>query len=78
MSVLIPCLAAGMKLVTMRRWDTAEALKVIERERINACGGVPTIAWQLIEHPDFAKYDTSSLEGFSYGGAPAPADLVRR
>jgi long-chain acyl-CoA synthetase len=78
MSVLIPCLAAGMKLVTMRRWDTAEALKVIERERINACGGVPTIAWQLIEHPDFAKHDTSSLEGFSYGGAPAPADLVRR
>jgi len=62
----------------MRRWDTGEALKLIERERINGCGGVPTIAWQLIEHPDFAKYDTSSLEGFSYGGAPAPADLVRR
>jgi long-chain acyl-CoA synthetase len=78
MSTMIPALAAGFKIVTMRRWDTGEALKLIERERINGCGGVPTIAWQLIEHPDFAKYDTSSLEGFSYGGAPAPADLVRR
>jgi long-chain acyl-CoA synthetase len=78
MSTLIPCLANGMKLVTMRRWDVGEALKLIERERVNTCGGVPTIAWQLIEHPDFAKYDTSSLEGFSYGGAPAPGDLVRR
>jgi len=78
MSTLIPCLAAGMKLATMRRWDAGEALKLIERERINGCGGVPTIAWQLIEHPDFSKYDTSSLEGFSYGGAPAAADLVRR
>ncbi|MDE3176524.1 MAG: acyl--CoA ligase [Pseudomonadota bacterium] len=78
MSTLIPMLAAGMKLVTMRRWDVVEALKVIERERVNGVGGVPTIAWQLIEHPDFAKYDTSSLEGFSYGGAPAAADLVRR
>ncbi len=78
MSTMIPCLAAGMKLVTMRRWNSGEALQVIERERINSCGGVPTIAWQLIEHPDFAKYDTSSLEGFSYGGAPAPGDLVRR
>jgi long-chain acyl-CoA synthetase len=78
MSTLIPCLAAGMKLATMRRWDAGEALKLIERERLNGCGGVPTIAWQLIEHPDFAKYDTSSLEGFSYGGAPAAADLVRR
>ena len=62
----------------MRRWDTVEALKLIERERISGAGGVPTIAWQLIEHPDFGKYDTSSLEGFSYGGAPAAADLVRR
>ena len=77
-STMIPMLAAGMKLVTMRRWDVVEALKLIERERINGAGGVPTIAWQLIEHPDFAKYDTSSLEGFSYGGAPAAADLVRR
>ncbi len=78
MSTMIPMLAAGMKLVAMRRWDVVEALKLIERERINGAGGVPTIAWQLIEHPDFAKYDTSSLEGFSYGGAPAAADLVRR
>ena len=78
MSTLIPCLAFGTKLATMRRWDVVEALKLIERERINGCGGVPTIAWQLIEHPDFGKYDTSSLEGFSYGGAPAAADLVRR
>jgi len=78
MSTLIPCLAYGLKLVTMRRWDVVEALKVIEREKINGAGGVPTIAWQLIEHPDFSKYDTSSLEHFSYGGAPAAADLVRR
>jgi long-chain acyl-CoA synthetase len=78
MSTLIPALYYGVKIATMRRWDTLEALKLIERERINGAGGVPTIAWQLIEHPDFAKYDTSSLENFSYGGAPAAADLVRR
>ena len=77
-STLIPAFFAGVKIVTMRRWDALEALKLIERERINGAGGVPTIAWQLIEHPDFAKYDTSSLVNFSYGGAPAPADLVRR
>ncbi len=77
-STLVPALLYGFKLVTMRRWDVGEALKVIERERISGCGGVPTIAWQLIEHPDFGKFDTSSLEGFSYGGAPAAADLVRR
>jgi long-chain acyl-CoA synthetase len=77
-STMIPAFFAGVKIVTMRRWDAGEALKLIERERINGAGGVPTIAWQLIEHPDFEKYDTSSLVNFSYGGAPAPADLVRR
>ena len=77
-STLVPALFAGVKIATMRRWDALEALKLIEREKLNGAGGVPTIAWQLIEHPDFAKYDTSSLLSFSYGGAPAPADLVRR
>ena len=62
----------------MRKWDAELALKLIERERITSAGGVPTIAWQLIEHPDLDKYDLSSLEGFAYGGAPAPAELVRR
>jgi long-chain acyl-CoA synthetase len=31
----------------------------------------------LLEHPAFGKYDLSSLEGISYGGAPAAAELVR-
>ncbi len=35
----------------MRRWDPVRAFELIEREKIQAAGGVPTIAWQLIEHP---------------------------
>ena len=33
---------------------------------------------QILDHPDFAKFDTSSVKSVSYGGAPAPPDLVRR
>ncbi len=36
----------------MRKWDAELAMQLIERERITSAGGVPTIAWQLIEHPD--------------------------
>jgi long-chain acyl-CoA synthetase len=39
---------------------------------------VPTIAWQLIEHPNRSKYDLSSLEAVAYGGAPSAPELVRR
>jgi long-chain acyl-CoA synthetase len=53
-------------------------MQLIERERINNAGGVPTIAWQLLEHPAFGQYDLSSLESISYGGAPAAAELVAR
>lgn len=39
---------------------------------------MPTIAWQLIEHPNRHKYDLSSLESVSYGGAPSAPELVRK
>lgn len=77
-AVLMGSVFAGHKLVMMRRWDAGAALALIERERVNATGGVPTIAWQLLEHPDREKYDLSSLETVSYGGAPSAPDLVRK
>jgi acyl-CoA synthetase (AMP-forming)/AMP-acid ligase II len=77
-AVLMGSVFAGNTLVFMRRWDAGAALALIERERINLAGGVPTIAWQLLEHPDRAHYDLSSLETVSYGGAPSAPDLVRK
>jgi len=77
-ATMLPMLAIGGKLVLMHKWDPELAMQMIERERITGAGGVPTIAWQLIEHPALGKYDLSSLENFSYGGAPAAAELVRR
>ncbi|TFU01234.1 long-chain fatty acid--CoA ligase [Polymorphobacter arshaanensis] len=77
-AILSPSLFAGAKLVMMRKWDVPRAMELIERERITGAGGVPTIAWQIIEHPDRAKYDLSSLESVSYGGAPSAPELVRQ
>ena len=77
-SILIPSLVAGNKLVMMYRWNADRGLELIERERINAFGGVPTIAWQILEHPRLSEFDTSCVESVSYGGAPAPPELVKR
>ena len=74
----VPAINSGGKLVLMRRWDAEEGMRLIERERVTATGGVPTIAWQLIEHPARANYDLSSLQGVSYGGAPSAPELVRK
>jgi len=77
-AVLNPMIASGAKVVMMHKWDPVRAFELIEREKIQAAGGVPTIAWQLIEHPLRKNYDLSSLESVSYGGAPSAPELVRK
>ncbi len=71
-------IATGSTMIFMRKWDTIRAMEIIEREKVNLTGGVPTIAWQLLEHPDRDKYDLSSLEAIAYGGAPSAPELVKR
>ena len=70
--------AAGGKLVMMHHFDAERALELIEREQITTFGGVPTMALQILDAPSFATRDTSSVRSVSYGGAPAPPELVKR
>src|SRR5665213_1175857 len=77
-ALLVTNTAAGGKLVMMHHFDPERALELIERERITVFGGVPAMVMQVIDSPDFAKRDTSSVQSISYGGAPCPPDLVRR
>lgn len=70
--------AAGGKMVHMYRWDAGEALRLIEKERITSMSGVPTMARELISHPDFASTDTSSLMSLGGGGAQLQPDLVHK
>ncbi|MCI4646256.1 MAG: acyl--CoA ligase [Hyphomonadaceae bacterium] len=75
-AILAPSLMQANKIVTMYKWDADKALPIIEQEKVTAVGGVPAIAWQLLEHPDRDKYDLSSIQGVSYGGAPSAPELV--
>jgi len=77
-ATMMGAIAGGHTLIFMYKWDAEKAFQIIEREKVNATGGVPTIAWQLLEHPARAKYDLSSIESIGYGGAPSAPELVRR
>ncbi|TMK64669.1 MAG: AMP-dependent synthetase [Actinobacteria bacterium] len=59
-------------------FDPAFVLELIERERGTALLGVPTMQIALLEHPDRAKRDLSSLRSSVSGGSLVPAELVRR
>jgi acyl-CoA synthetase (AMP-forming)/AMP-acid ligase II len=77
-ATMMGAIAAGHTMIFMYKWEPEKAFQIIEREKVNSTGGVPTIAWQLIEHPAREKYDLSSIEAIAYGGAPSAPDLVRK
>ncbi len=76
LSILLPNMAAGGKLVLMRKFDAKQALALIARERVTVTGGVPAVALSLLE--EAGGYDTASLQLITYGGAPSPSSLSRR
>ena len=76
--VLHPVTATGGRLVLMHHWDAAEALRLVERERVTTFTGVPTMAREVLRHPDWTRTDTSSLHSMGGGGAALQPDLVTR
>ncbi|NMH98224.1 class I adenylate-forming enzyme family protein [Pseudonocardia acidicola] len=78
-SNLLTNLIIGGKLVLNEgRFDPAQILRLIETEKVQSFGGVPTMAIRVLEHPDFESYDLSSLRSWPLGGAPVPASLLER
>eukprot|EP00947_MAST-08B_sp_MAST-8B-sp1_P002478 g2478.t1 len=74
-AIFLASFLTGRKLVLMYKWDAATALRLVEAERVTSFTGVPTMSLELVSHPDFDKYDTSSLRSIGGGGAPPPKKL---
>lgn len=73
---LHPTTVVGGKLVLMYRWDATEALRLIDAEKPNTLAAVPAMSREIVLHPDFDRYDTSSLGSLGGGGSPLHPDLV--
>jgi fatty-acyl-CoA synthase len=67
----------GATHVMIHRFDPVEVFRLIEREKVQACSLVPTMATALVNCPDRAKYDLSSLQRITIGGAASSPTLVR-
>ncbi len=76
--VLLVSIAIGRKMVIMHKWDAGDALRLIALEKATYFVGVPTMSLELMNHPDAAKYDLSSLVDIASGGAPRPPEHVDR
>jgi long-chain acyl-CoA synthetase len=65
----------GWDTVLFRQFDPAKALEAIERYRVRYLPCVPTMLMYLLQHPDRARRDLSSLSRIISGGAALPERL---
>ena len=68
----------GSKIVFMYKWDADDAIRLIEKEKLNAFGGVPSMPLQVLESPILADHDTSTIRTILFGGAPPAPELAER
>ncbi len=77
-SVLNRTVLNGGCIAMLPRFDAGQALKTLERVRATAFPGVPTMYQALLDHPQAARTDFSSLRVCISGGAPLPLPLKHR
>lgn len=75
---MISCLLYGATMVPMPVFDPVAAMRMIERHRITVLNGSPTIYTSILDHPERASYDLSSLRLAATGAAVVPQRLVER
>ena len=62
----------GLTFVLLEKFDTQQALEAIQRHKVTIIDGVPTMFLYMLAHPDFDKYDLSSLRAAVVGGQAMP------
>ncbi|MBA7596969.1 Long-chain-fatty-acid--CoA ligase [subsurface metagenome] len=68
----------GRSLAMMRQFEVNEWLEMVQQEKANRAMLVPTMLKRVIDHPDFNKYDLSSLKVITYGAAPMPFEVIKK
>lgn len=72
------CMSSGTPLVLFHRFDADQCLDMIERWRPTFTIAAITVFTALMDRPDFARRDLSSLTKISTGGAPVSPVIVER
>lgn len=68
----------GATMVLLPRFEALACLEAIRRHRCTFFPSVPTMLQKVLDHPDAARYDLSSLRCLCVGAAPVPAPLLAR
>jgi len=71
------CIVHSVTMVPVEIFDAGKVLKTIEMEKCTVLHGVPTMFIAELNHPDFEKYNLSSLRTGVMAGAICPEEVMR-
>jgi fatty-acyl-CoA synthase len=71
-------LFVGNTMVLLPRWDREVAAQCVERYKVASWTAIPTMIQDFFLNPNIDKYDLSSIQRLSGGGAAMPAAVAQR
>jgi fatty-acyl-CoA synthase len=69
--------AGGGTMIELTYFDPLKMMQALQNERATHYLGVPTMCIAIMQHPEFPKFDFSSLEVMMSGGSPVPIEVAR-
>jgi acyl-CoA synthetase (AMP-forming)/AMP-acid ligase II len=75
---ILACVAGGAAMLPEPVFDVERVLARVQEERVTVLPGPPTLYQSILDHPQLARYDLSSLRVAVTGSADIPVDLIRR
>lgn len=74
-TVLVLSVLQNYEMVLLPKFDAKTTLKTIHKQQPTLFPGAPTIYIALLNHPDLAKYNLSSIDSCMSGSAPLPVEV---
>jgi len=75
----LACVTHGATMVyPSEAFEPLAVLETVQDERCTALHGVPTMFMAALDHPEFARFDLSSLRTGIMAGAPCPIEVMKR
>ena len=75
---MMACLTHSTSMVPVDLYSPVKVMDAISSEKCTAFHGVPTMYIGMLEHPDFEKYDFSSLRTGIMAGSPCPIKVMQQ
>jgi fatty-acyl-CoA synthase len=75
---VLNCITHGATIILpSMSFEPLAVLEAVQAERATVTAGVPTMFIAQLQHPDFSRFDLSSLRAAMIGGAPCPVELLQ-